>query len=72
MNSNHALAGLWVQALSFADQGDMAALDQMTPDIVRWDRQIANKGQFDNELRQVHNDLVDIRIDYHLPRICKG
>jgi hypothetical protein len=72
MNSNHALAGLWVQALSFADQGDAAALDQMTPEIIHWDRQIANKTQFDSELKNVHNDLVDIRIEYHLPRTCKG
>jgi hypothetical protein len=69
-NGNHALAGLWVQALTLADQGDVASLNEVTPEIIRWDRAIANASQFDYELKKAHNDLMDIRSDYMLSRNC--
>lgn len=69
-NSNHALAGLWVQALTHADQGDDSGLHEVAPEIIRWDREIANTSQFDSELKKAHDDLMDIRSDYMLPRSC--
>jgi len=69
-NGNHALAGLWVQALTHADQGDVSALSDVTPEIIRWDRNIANTSQFDSELRKAHDDLMEIRSDYMLPQSC--
>lgn len=69
-NGNHALAGLWVQALTLADQGDVSGLHEVTPEIIRWDRKIANTSQFDSELKKAHDDLMDIRSDYMLSRSC--
>ena len=69
-NGNHALAGLWVQALTLADQGDVSGLHEVTPEIIRWDRAIANTSQFNIELEKAHDDLMDIRSDYMLPRSC--
>lgn len=69
-NSNHALAGLWVQALTFADQGDKNGLDAIEPDIIRWDRGIADSDQFDQELRSAYQDLINIRAEYALPTSC--
>jgi hypothetical protein len=69
-NGNHALAGLWLRALTLADQGNEAGLDEIAPEIIRWDRNIANTTQFDNELNQSHSDLMDIRADNQLPRTC--
>jgi len=69
-NGNHALAGLWVQALTFADQGGASGLHEVTPEIIRWDRNITNTSQFDSELKKAHGDLMDIRSDYMLPRSC--
>jgi hypothetical protein len=71
-NGNHALAGLWVQVLTLADQGNETGLDEIAPEIIRWDRNIANTAQFDNELNQSHGDLMDIRADNQLPRTCAG
>ena len=71
-NSNHALAGLWVQALTLPDQGDASRLHEVTPEIIRWDRSIANTSQFNTELEKAHDDLVDIRSDYMLPRSCNN
>jgi len=67
-NSNHALAGLWVQALTLADQGDVLGLHEVTPEFIRWDRAIANTSQFNIELEKAHDDLADIRSEYMLPR----
>jgi hypothetical protein len=72
MNGNHALAGLWVQALSFADQGDDASLDAITPEIVHWDREIADASQVQIELNKAYDDLLDIRTENLLPRSCSG
>ena len=69
-NGNHALAGLWVQALTFADLGDVSGLHEVTPEIIRWDRAIANTSQFNIELEKAHDDLMDIRSDYMPPRSC--
>ena len=71
-NGNHALAGLWVQALSLADQGDDAGLDDVTAEIVRWDREIADAAEAERELRKAHDELMDIRSEYMLPRTCSG
>lgn len=69
-NGNHALAGLWVQALTYADQDDSSRLEVIGTEIVRWDREVSNSTQFESELRNAHNDLLDIRSDNHLPRTC--
>jgi hypothetical protein len=69
-NSNHALAGLWVQALTLADQGDEPGVASIEPEIIRWDRQIEDSAQFDRELKDVYQGLVDIRAEYGLPVSC--
>ena len=69
-NGNHALAGLWVQALTLADQGDDSGLHEVAPEIIRWDRNIANTSQFESELNKAHDDVMEIRADYMLPRSC--
>ena len=69
-NSNHALAGLWVQALTFEDAGDEAGLLAITPEIIRWDREINDQSVFDRELKNTYRDLIDIRAEYALPLSC--
>jgi len=71
-NGNHALAGLWIQALTFADQGDEASLSAVTPEIIRWDREINDQAQFDEGLKDAYQGLIDIRAEYALPQTCSG
>ena len=71
-NSNHALAGLWLQALSHADRDGESGLDEMSAEIIRWDRQVPNRAQFDSELWKAHNELLDIRSENKLPRTCSS
>jgi hypothetical protein len=69
-NGNHALAGLWIQALTFADQGDENGLAAIEPEIIRWDRAVADSDQFNQELRTAYQDLINIRAEYALPTSC--
>jgi hypothetical protein len=69
-NGNHALAGLWVEALTYADQGNQANVETVAPEIIRWDREVDNESQFNSELTGALEDLKDIRSEYALPRTC--
>lgn len=69
-NANHALAGLWVQALTFEDQGDTASLDSLEPEIIRWDRGVNDTQQFRQELDAGYRDLIQIRKEHSLPPTC--
>jgi hypothetical protein len=72
-NGNHALAGLWVQALTLDDQVETdSELDQVVTDIVRWDRAMDNPSQVNRELASTREELLDIRTEYHLSRTCSG
>ena len=67
---HYALAGLWVQALTFEDQGDRAGLDAIEPEIIRWDRSIDDAQQFRQELDAGYGELVQIRKEHSLPPGC--
>jgi hypothetical protein len=69
-NANHALAGLWVQALTFEDQRDTASLDSLEPEIIRWDRGVNDTQQFRQELDAGYRELVQIRKEHSLPPSC--
>jgi hypothetical protein len=70
-NSNHALAGLWIQALTYADQDDEAGLAAIGPEVVRWDRAVTDANQFDRELEAGYNELLNIRAEHSLPVRCR-
>jgi hypothetical protein len=69
-NSNHALAGLWLEALAYTDQNDTASIQNVIPEIVRWDRGADNAQQVDEQLRLTYSELLDIRGEFQLPRSC--
>lgn len=71
-NGNHALASLWVQALTYADQGEQANVESVAPEIIRWDREVEDQARFDSALTGALADLKDIRSEYALPRTCTG
>jgi hypothetical protein len=71
-NSNYALAGLWVDAISHADRGDIAGAQKLYPEIVRWDRSIENNDQADAELQGALTKLQGIRKEFDLPQTCSS
>ena len=69
-NPNFALAGLWLEVLSYADQGEEAKAQNLFPTIVEKDWDIESESQAEETMRKALNELMDIRREYKLPRVC--
>lgn len=70
INSNHALSGLWLKALTYADQGNDTAARAMYPQIIRWDRAVDSEVKTEDTLEKALQELMQIRAHYRLPQIC--
>lgn len=69
-NANHALAGLWIKALTYADQGNSSAAHDVFPEIIRWDRDVDSAEQADEVVHKALDQLKVIRSEFHLPQTC--
>lgn len=69
-NSNYALAGLWVDAISQADRGELAGARSFYPEIIKWDRSVENEEQAEAKLQGSLAELQNIRKRYKLPATC--
>ena len=69
-NPNYALAGLWLEVLSHADQRDEASARALFPTIVEKDWDIKSEAQAEEEMRGALTKLMDIRASHQLPRVC--
>ncbi len=69
-DSNYALAGLWVDAISHADRGDLEGAKSFYPEIIRWDRSVENEAQVEAKLQESLTKLKSIRKRYDLPERC--
>lgn len=69
-NANHALAGLWIKALTYADQGNPSAAHGVFPEIIRWDRDVDSAEQVDEIVHQALEQLKVIRSEFHIPQTC--
>jgi len=70
-NPNFVLAGLWLEVLSYADRREEERARSLFATIVEKDWDIKNKSQVEATMRKTLNDLMDIRQEYKLPRVCK-
>lgn len=71
-NPNYALAGLWLEVLSYADQRDEAKARALFPTLVEKDWDIKSEAQAEEVMRKSLNELMNIREEYKLPRVCEG
>jgi hypothetical protein len=71
-NPNYSLAGLWLEVLSYADQGEEARASSLFPDVVEKDWNIKSEAEAEADMRSTLNKLMDIREQYNLPRVCSG
>lgn len=69
-NPNHALAGLWLEVLSDADQGNETKARALFPTVVKRDWKIKSEAQAEESTRKALTRLMDIREEYRLPRVC--
>jgi hypothetical protein len=69
-NPNFALAGLWLEVLSYADQGEEDKARNLFPTLVEKDLDIKSESQAEETMRKSLNELMDIRWENKLPRVC--
>ena len=69
-NPDFALAGLWVQALAFADSRQEEQARTLFPDLVAKDSKIASESQAESEMQGALQKLKEIRQEYKLPKDC--
>ena len=71
-NPNYALAGLWLEVLSYADKQDEAKARSLFPKVVEKDWNIKSSSEAEARMRKALNSLMDIREEYKMPRVCSG
>ena len=71
-NPNFSLAGLWLEVLSYADQGNEARARELFSEVVTKDWNIESEAEAEAEMRKTLTKLMDIREQYNMPRVCSG
>lgn len=70
-NPNYALAGLWLEVLNYGDQRDEARARSLFATVVEKDWDIKTEAQAEDIMRKALNELMNIRQEYNLPRVCR-
>ena len=70
-NPNYALAGLWLEVLNYGDKRDEAKARSLFPTLVEKDWDIKNETQAKDIMSKSLNELMNIREEYNMPRVCK-
>jgi predicted small secreted protein len=71
-NSDFALAGNWLEVLSYADKRDEQQARSLFPAIIETDNKIKTAAQAEDTMRKALNSLMDIREEYKKPRVCSA
>jgi hypothetical protein len=69
-NEGYALAGLWVQVLTYADSQDMDSARKLFPDLIEKDTTISSESQAEAETQNALKELKEIRKRHNLPQTC--
>ena len=71
-NSDYALAGVWVEALTEADRQREAQARALFPKIVERDRDIKAEADAEARMREALQELGNIRVEYGMPEVCSA
>ena len=69
-NKNYALAGLWIEILTYADSRQEDKARALYPDLITNDTEIRSEAQAEETMRKALQRLMDIRGEYNLPKTC--
>jgi hypothetical protein len=69
-NPDFALAGLWLQVITFADSRQEDQARALFPDLVAKDGELSSESQAETKMQDALKKLADIRQEYNLPRVC--
>ena len=70
-NPNFAVAGYWLEVLSFADQGNNTKTKELIPGVVEKDWETSSETEARASLLQLQDKLMAIREEYRLPKKCE-
>jgi len=70
-NKDHALAGVWLEVLSYGDSRQEIKARELFPDLLSKDAVIRSEAQAEEAMRKALLALMDIREQYKLPRVCQ-
>jgi hypothetical protein len=70
-NPNFAVAGYWLEVLSYADQGNSDKTKALIPGVVEKDWDISSETEARTNLLQLQEKLMTIREEYKLPKKCE-
>ena len=68
-NPNYALAGLWLEILSYADQGQEAQARALFPVLVKQDWNIDTTAQAESKMREATTALGNVGEEYGRARM---
>jgi hypothetical protein len=69
---DHALAGLWLEVLAYADDRREDEARALLPEIVEKDPEIDSVAEAEQRMREGSQALMDIRAEYDMPRVCSA
>lgn len=69
-NEAYALAGLWLEALTYVDQGEEQKAKELVPEIIAADDTITTEADADKSMKDAIQGLLNIRKQYNLPEKC--
>ena len=70
-NPDYALAGIWLQALAYADRGQSDQARGMFPQLMAKDGGAASESLAENKLQTALKKLMEIRQKNNLPATCR-
>jgi hypothetical protein len=69
-DKDKALAGLWLEVLTYADNKEEAKARELFPVVVEKDAKIDSNAQAEEKMRRALQRLMEIRVDHGLPQVC--
>ena len=69
-NQEYALAGLWLEVLTYADQKQEDKARALFPDLIAKDPKIGSEAQAEESMRKALQGLMKIRAEHKLPQTC--
>ena len=69
-NRDYALAGLWLEVLTYSDQREESRARALYPNLIEKDPLIKNEAQAEQTRRKFLQGLMEIRAEYGLPQVC--
>jgi len=70
-NQEHALAGLWLEVLAYADQQQEDKARALFPELIEKDSKIGSEAQAEENMRKALQGLMKIRAEHKLPQTCR-